>query len=132
MAPGTELQVQEKREVAKKEEATVPARSFVPETDIYETADALTVVMEMPGVDKANMDIDIADGVLSVSGKIDFSKYEKLQPVYSEYNIGHYRRNFSLPNRVDQEKIAAEVKDGVLTLTLPKAEAAKPRKIAIG
>jgi HSP20 family molecular chaperone IbpA len=132
MAAGTELQVQEKREVAKKEEATVPARSFVPETDIYETADALTVVMEMPGVDKANMDIEIADGVLSVSGKIDFSKYEKLQPVYSEYNIGHYHRKFSLPNQVDQEKIAAEVKDGVLTLTLPKAETAKPRKIAIG
>jgi HSP20 family molecular chaperone IbpA len=132
MAPGTELQVQEKREVAKNEEATVPARSFVPETDIYETADALTVVMEMPGVDKSNMDIEIADGVLRVSGTIDFSKYEKLQPVYSEYNIGHYRRTFSLPNQVNQEKIAAEVKDGVLTLTLPKAEAAKPRKIAIG
>lgn len=132
MAPGTELQVQEKREVAKKEETTVPARAFVPETDIYETADALTVVMEMPGVDKANMDIDIADGVLSVSGRIDFSNYEKLLPIYSEYNIGHYRRKFSLPNQVDQEKIAAEVKDGVLTLTLPKAEAAKPRKIAIG
>jgi HSP20 family molecular chaperone IbpA len=132
MAPGTELQVQEKREVAKNEEATVPARSFVPETDIYETADALTVVMEMPGVDKSNMDIEIADGVLSVCGTIDFSKYEKLQPVYSEYNIGHYRRTFSLPNQVNQEKIAAEVKDGVLTLMLPKAEAAKPRKIAIG
>jgi HSP20 family protein len=132
MAPGTELQVQEKREVAKKEETTVPARAFVPETDIYETANALTVVMEMPGVDKASMDIDIADGVLSVAGKIDFSKYEKLQPVYSEYNIGHYRRAFSLPNQVDQEKIAAEMRDGVLTLTLPKAEAAKPRKIAIG
>lgn len=132
MAAGTELQVQEKREVAKKEEATVPARSFVPVTDIYETADALIVVMEMPGVDKSNMDIEITDGVLNVSATIDFSKYEKLQPLYSEYNIGHYRRKFSLPNQVDQEKIAAEVKDGVLTLTLPKAEAAKPRKIAIG
>ncbi len=131
MAAGQELQVQEKRELQRKEEGTAPARVFLPTTDIYETDQGLTVVMEMPGVDKGNVDIGLETGVLTVEGRIDFDKYQDLQPVYTEYNIGNYRRTFSLPEIVDQEKISAEMKDGVLTLTLPKAEKAKPRKIAI-
>ena len=127
------MQVHEKRELRNKEESTIPVRAFVPATDIYETDQALTVVMEMPGVEKANVDIHVEHDVLNVVGHIDFSKYEKLQPVYTEYNIGHYRRSFSLsPNHVDQEKIQAEMKDGVLTLTLPKAERAKARRVTIG
>jgi HSP20 family protein len=90
------------------------------------------VVMEMPGVNREHADITVEDDVLSVAGRIDFSKYEKMQPVYSEYNIGHYRRSFDLaPNSFDEHKITAEMKDGVLTLTLPKAERVKPRKIPL-
>lgn len=127
-----QLQVQDKREVQKAEESTVPARAFLPTTDIFETKDALMVVMEMPGVPKEGIDVSLDSNVLSVNGEIDFSKYENMQPVYTEYNIGHYRRRFSLSNAIDAEKISATMTDGVLTLTLPKAEAAKPRKIAIG
>ena len=127
-----ELQVQEKREVQKKEESTVPARFFAPHADIFETEQALTLVLEMPGVDKKNVQVSVEDGVLSVEGRIDFSKYEGMQPVYTEYNIGHYRRGFSLSNKINQNKISAEMKDGVLTLVLPKADEAKPRKITIG
>ena len=127
-----ELQVQEKRELEKKQEATVPARTFVPTADIFETEAALTVVLEMPGVDKGNVDISVEDGVLTVQGRLDFSKYEGMQPVYTEYNIGHYRRSFSLSNKINQDKISAEMSDGVLTLSMPKAEDAKPRRIAIG
>ena len=127
-----ELQIQQKREVEKKQEATVPARSFVPVTDIYEAENALTVVLEMPGVDKSHVDISVEAGVLSIEGRLDFSKYEAMQPVYTEYNIGHYRRSFSLSNKIDQSKIGAEMKDGVLTITLPKGEEAKPRRISIG
>ncbi len=126
-----ELQVQEKREVDKKQESTIPARSFVPTTDIFETEPSLTLVLEMPGVDKSNVDINIENGVLTVQGSLDFSKYQNLQPVYTEYNIGHYHRAFSLSNKVDQGKISAEMKDGVLTLVLPKVEEAKPRRIAV-
>jgi len=131
MAAGQELEVQQKRELQRKEEETTPARIFLPTTDIYETDQALMVVMEMPGVEKANVGINLEDGVLTVEGRIDFSKYQDLQPVYTEYNIGNYRRSFSLPETVDQEKIRAEMSDGVLTLTLPKAEKAKPRKIEV-
>ena len=127
-----ELQVQEKREVEKKQETTVPARTFVPTADIFEGEPSLTLVLEMPGVDKSNVDISVEDGVLTVQGRLDFSKYQELRPVYTEYNIGHYRRSFSLSNKVDQRKISAEMKDGVLTLVLPKAEQAKPRRISIG
>jgi len=127
-----ELQVQQKRELEKKkEEATVPARVFVPTADIYETEGALTVVMEMPGVDKGNVGISVQDGALKVEGRLDFSKYEGLQPVYTEYNIGHYARSFSLSSKIDQNKIGAEMKDGVLSLVLPKVEEAKPRTIQV-
>lgn len=126
------LEVQEKKELAEKEEQTVPARYYVPYTDIYETEDDLTLVMEMPGVEKDNLDVKIEDDVLQIEGQIDFANYAEMQPVYTEYNVGHYTRRFHLSNRIDQDKISATVVDGVLTLKLPKAEEAKPRKIKIG
>jgi HSP20 family protein len=131
MAARQELQVQEKRELEKKEEATIPARIFLPTADIYETRDALTVILEMPGVEKNNVDVRVEDGVLNVQGRLDLSKYQGLQPLYTEYNVGHYSRSFQLSSKIDQNSIGAELKDGVLTLTLPKVEDAKPRKIEV-
>jgi HSP20 family protein len=131
MAARQELQVQEKRELEKKEEATIPARVFLPTADIYETRDALTVILEMPGVEKNNVDVRVEDGVLNVQGRLDLSKYQGLQPLYTEYNVGHYSRSFQLSSKIDQNSIGAELKDGVLTLTLPKVEDAKPRKIEV-
>ena len=131
MASRQELQVQKKREQETREESTIPARVFVPSADIYETQDALTVILEMPGVEKSNVDVRVEDGVLSVVGKLDLSKYQGLQPLYIEYNVGHYSRSFQLSSKVDQNKIAAELKDGVLSLTLPKVEQAKPRTIEV-
>ena len=125
------LEVQEKKELVEKEEKTIPARYYVPDTDIFETADALVVVMEMPGVEKDNLDVKIEEDTLKIEGRIDLSKYAEMEPVYTEYNVGHYSRNFSLSSKIDRDKITAETKDGVLTLTLPKAQEAKPRKIKI-
>ena len=127
-----ELQVQQKRELEKKEEeSTIPARVFLPTADIYETNDALNVVLEMPGVDKNSVDIRVEDGVLKIEGRLDFSKYQGLQPLYTEYNVGHYSRSFRLSSKIDQNKIAAELNDGVLSLVLPKVEEAKPRTIQV-
>jgi HSP20 family molecular chaperone IbpA len=127
-----ELPVQQKRELEQKQEGTVPARSFIPNADIYETDEALIVLLEMPGVDKSHIDISVEDDVLTVEGRIDFSKYHGLTPIYAEYPVGHYRRGFTLSNRIDQHKISAETSGGVLTITLPKVEEVKPRRISIG
>ena len=131
MAENQELQVREKREVDTSREATKPTRAFVPSADIYESENTLTVVLEMPGVSKENVDVNVEDGVLTVEGRIEFSKYEQLQPVYSEYNVGPYRRSFQISNQIDHSKIAAQMRDGIMTLELPKVETAKPRRIQV-
>jgi HSP20 family protein len=129
--PQQELQVQRKRELEKKQERTIPSRIFLPVTDIFETAEALMVVMELPGVRKESVEIGVENDVLLINGQIDFSKYEALQPLYTEYNIGNYSRSFQISSKIDQDGISAELKDGVLTLVLPKAEKAKPRRINV-
>lgn len=131
MAESKELEVQEKKELVSKDEQTVPARYYVPYTDIYETEDNLTVVMDMPGVQRDRVDVTVEKDVLRVEGKIDFANYEGLNPLYTEYNVGHFSRRFQLSNKIDQDKISAAMEDGVLTLVLPKAEEAKPRQIRI-
>ena len=105
MAEKREMAVREKKELIAKEEKTVPGRYYVPYADIYETDDALAVVMEMPGVEKKDLNIGLENDVLKVDGRIDFSKYESMEPVYSEYNVGHYARSFTLSNKVDRDKI---------------------------
>jgi HSP20 family protein len=131
MAAKQELQVQKKREHEQKQETTIPARVFVPTADIYESQDALTVILEMPGVEKNDVDVRVEEGMLKIEGRLDLSKYQGLQPLYTEYNVGHYARSFRLSSKIDQSRIGAELEDGVLSLTLPKAEEAKPRTIQV-
>jgi HSP20 family protein len=89
------------------------------------------VVMDMPGVQRDRVDVTVEKDVLRVEGKIDFANYEGLNPLYTEYNVGHFMRRFQLSNKIDRDKISAAMEDGVLTLVLPKAEEAKPRQIKI-
>lgn len=128
---GQELDVQQKKEVASAQEKTIPARFYVPPTDIFETADALKIVMEVPGVAKDAIDAKIENDVLSVEGRIETTNYNGLEPLYTEYPIGHFARSFTLPDQVDQHNITAQLEDGVLTLTLNKRPEQKPRRIAI-
>ena len=90
------LSVQEKKEVASSGEKTIPARTFTPAADIYETNEALTVVLEIPGVEKKDLDVQLENDLLRIEGRIDFKKYDGLDPLYSEYNVGHFARSFSL------------------------------------
>ncbi len=131
MASNQELKIQQKRELEKKEEATIPTRVFVPTADIFENNDALTVVLEMPGVERNNIDVRVEGDILRVHAHIDLSKYKGLLPIYTEYNIGDYARDFRISSKIEQNKISAELRDGVLWLTLPKGEEAKPRTIQI-
>jgi HSP20 family protein len=131
MNEGKELQVQDKKELESAGETTVQARYFIPPADIFETDEELTVVLEMPGVARDSVSADIENDKLTIEGRLDFTKYEGFEPLYTEYNIGHFKRSFVLSNKIDQDKISADLNDGVLIVKLPKAEAVKPRKIAV-
>ena len=126
-----ELQVQRKREVETRQESTMPARDFMPVTDIFETDQALILTLELPGVAKDRVEVRVENDVLTIEARIDFAPYETLRPVYTEYNIGNYTRTFQLSSKIEQDGISAALKDGVMTLILPKAEKAKPRKIKV-
>jgi HSP20 family protein len=132
MANGLELEPREKRELVTKEEQTIPVRHYMPATDIHETQDALILLLEMPGVAKQDIDVQVENDVIKIEGRIDPKQYEGLEPLYTEYNVGHFTRSFSLSDKIDQGNIEASLDDGVLTVTLHKAKAAQPRRITIG
>jgi HSP20 family protein len=132
MSGAQEMAIREKQELANKEEKIIPGRYFVPPADIFETEEALTVIMEMPGVEKKNVSIALENDTVRVEAQIDFAQYQGMEPVYTEYNVGHYARGFTLSSKIDRDNISAQLDDGVLTLTLPKVKEAMPRRIAVG
>jgi HSP20 family protein len=125
-----DLQAREKVEVTGQAESTRSTPVYVPAVDIYESADNLTLVADMPGVAPENITIDIKDNQLSLRGTVS-PENEKEQIILQEYGVGDFYREFTLGKAIDQSKIEATMKDGVLVVTLPKAEAVKPRKIAV-
>lgn len=127
----SEIQTNVKREHAQEAEATVAGKHYVPATDIFETDDTLTLVMDMPGVTRDRVDITLDRDRLSIQGRIDHARYDGLKPLYTEYNIGHFVRTFSLSRRIDRDSITADMRDGVLTLRLPIAAESKPRRITV-
>jgi len=131
MSGSQELTVREKQEVAQHEEKTTPGRYYVPAADIFETDEALTLLLEMPGVGKDSIDVHVENDVLRVEGKIDYSSYKDVEPLYTEYNVGHYARGFTLSSKIDRGAISAGLENGVLTLTLPKLKEAMPRRIVV-
>jgi HSP20 family protein len=126
-----EIQASEKRELTpEKGELTHEGLYFTPAVDIYETEKELVLLADMPGVDVDGLDIDLEDNTLSIIGKIGAEEPEG-EGLLTEYRLGNYFRNFSLTDVVDQSRISATLSDGVLKLTLPKAEKTVPRKIPI-
>lgn len=129
IAVKTEVQDLQKKE--HKEERTVAGRFFIPQTDIVENKESLIVTMDLPGVKKEDLRVKLENNILEIDGRIDYSPYEKLNPVYTEYNIGNYARSFTVSHAVDTRHIEAVLNDGVLTLTLLKAPEAEPREIRV-
>ena len=127
----SEIKAREKKEVAGKAEQTKPGPVFTPSVDIFETETALTVLADLPGVTPENIDIDLHDDVLSLVGHIKEDPEPGENVLLKEYEVGQYIRKFTLSEVIDQEKFQAELADGVLRLTLPKVEKAKPRKIQV-
>jgi HSP20 family protein len=126
-----EISLREKEEIKKDEgEPTKSGVYYSPAVDIYENEDAITLLADLPGVDKEKLEINVEDRQLTITGLVAEPE-ERLHAVYSEYGIGGYTRSFRLGDAIDQTKIGASLKDGVLTLVLPKADRLKPRKIEI-
>lgn len=110
---------------------TSPSRVFVPRTDIYETADTIVVLADMPGVSEDSLDITLERNVLSIFGTVKRRCPQGFKLIHSDYEQGDFRRVFTLSNEIDREGIEATVKNGVLKLVLPKSKMAMPQKIAV-
>jgi len=139
MKEGAMSSEKEKKEIAVREkEAIEPASGeptregvyYSPVVDIYETDEKITVVADMPGVLKENVEVDIKDGVLTISGAVE-QVPERLKPVYREYDVGGYLRRFTIGDKIDSEKISARLDAGVLTLDLPKADRLRARRVEV-
>jgi len=105
---------------------------WAPSVDIRETRDALLVQAELPGIDKKDVKVEVHDGVLTLSGERRYEKDVKEENVHRvERAYGSFSRSFSLPSKIDGEKVEAHMKDGVLEVRLPKRESVRPRAVEI-
>ena len=125
------LQAKEKREVATPAEQTTAGPVFTPAVDIFETEREIVLLADLPGVKADDLTIDLKESVLTLDGRGVAPEGKAEVDVFREYYTGKYYRQFTLSQLIDQSKIGAELKDGVLRLTLPKVEEASPRKIAV-
>jgi HSP20 family molecular chaperone IbpA len=112
-------------------ERTRDRLAFVPRADIYETEEAINVVVDMPGVDETSLDITLEDSVLSINGYVEPTLPEGYSLAYAEYRVGDFERAFTLSDQIERDGIEAAIKDGVLRLYLPKITEARKRTIAV-
>jgi HSP20 family protein len=126
-----QLQETEKQEVQDTGAERTRARpAFIPRADIYEANDEIVVVADMPGVDADSVEVMLERNTLTINGYVKPLELPDYTLAYAEYREGDYQRSFSLSNEIDQSKIEAEMKDGVLHLHLPKV-GPTTRKIAV-
>lgn len=112
-------------------ERTRSGTCYRPNVDILERAEELVVLADIPGASADDVDVNFEDGTLSIYARVEPRQPAETEYLVREYGVGDYYRTFRVSEAIDASKIAAEFADGVLTLHLPKAEAAKPRKIAV-
>ena len=124
----------EKREAQTPEgvERISQRKVFMPRVDIFEDGEKIVVLADMPGVDDKSVDVTLEKDILTIHGTVTPPQMpEGMSLMYGEYEIGDYRRAFTLSEEVDRENISAVVRNGVLRLTLPKSTQARTRKIAV-
>jgi HSP20 family molecular chaperone IbpA len=132
MQTGQSQELQEKEEQhLEGRENGARGRAYVPRSDVYETNEEIVVVAEMPGVDEKNVSITLERNVLTITGQVRSEAPEGYRLALNEYGTGDYERRFALSQNVDRDGISAAVKSGILTLTLPKAREAQPRRIEV-
>lgn len=125
------LQAKEKAEVTTPAEQTRPGLVFTPAVDIFETDKEITLLADLPGVKAGALNIDLRENVLTLNGDVEAPEGADETDVFREYRTGKYYRQFTLSEMIDQAKIDAELKEGVLRLRLPKVKAAQPRQITV-
>lgn len=131
MANDSSIQTADKQEVSSTAEPTMEGPVYNPAVDIFEDANGLTLLADMPGVKADRLSIDLNDNVLTIRGEVQPPEAEKETEVLREFGWGSFYRQFSLADTIDRNKIEAKLNAGVLRLQLPKVEKAKPRKIAV-
>jgi len=114
---------------ANREETRSVGRVLVPAVDIFESEENLTLVADMPGVEKGGLEINLEKGLLTISGEMALESRGK--SLLREFSTANYYRQFKVSEHIDADKSSAELNNGVLTLTIPKAESAKPKRIEI-
>ena len=130
MMPEQEITTREKQAIEGTEK-TRQGRHFTPHVDICEYGDVLRLWADMPGVSDKDAEVILKDNTLTIAGTISPQRYEKLSPIYTEYNVGNYYRQFALHEHIDEARIKARMRNGVLEVELPKRAELQPRKIEV-
>lgn len=106
-------------------------RAVMPAVDVFEDAGGITLLADMPGVPRDRLELKVEGDALLIEGGVRSLTPEGLEAVYAEVRVPHYRRSFTLSRELDTARIEASLKDGVLTLRIPKQAHAQPRRIAV-
>lgn len=117
--------------IVQNEAATQPEPALPPPVDVIEDASGITLYADLPGVPRDRLDIRVEGDQLSIEGEMQLPMSDGLEGTHAEITLPRYRRVFNLSRELDSEKVAAELRDGVLTLRIPKAEHAQPRRISV-
>lgn len=127
-----DLEVQKQEaESPEQGERTRTTPVYIPRADIFETEDQFTIIADVPGVSEDSVDITLEKNTLTIRGYVEPENHPDYTLSYAEYGIGDYERSFVLSNKIDQDRIEASVRNGVLRLVLPKQEETRARKIQV-
>ena len=132
---GTEAAIKQASSDMSKAQENSNARAqslqLTPAADIHETNDGAVIYIDLPGVSKESLDINMDSDVLTVKGGVNLNTPDNLNPTYMDVHAGFYSRKFTLSPELDSSKIDAKLKNGVLKLKIPRSEKHKPRKIEV-
>jgi HSP20 family protein len=129
MAANSLTERDQERNVQQREETRAPERFLRPAVNIIEEESGLVLTADLPGASKENVDINVEKGILTINAPV--TRDLPGRPVYTEFEWAPYYRQFQIPDLIDTSAVKAEFNNGVLKLQLPKAEAAKPRRIEV-
>jgi len=127
----TELQQTAGRPATERTGNGAPAPHVIPPVDVFEDESGITLLADLPGVSRERLGVRVDGDSLQIEGTVDVAGPKDMEIVYGEAQVPAYRREFTLSRELDASRIEAQLKDGVLRLTIPKAEEARPRRIEV-